>query len=186
MMRMETIYPFTAVVGQEQAKKALLIALVNQKAGGLLIGGAKGTAKSVLARSCAELAGGRRLLTLPLNVTEDMLFGSIDIEYAVSLGVKRFCFTMNCWRKTPAARSRSCASAAGSCWRSAFRAARSGGQSSACSTRWPRRGWRMNTALLCAARSGCTAAAGAERQTEGSKKRWRTSWIIWTGAATCR
>ena len=89
-MRMETIYPFIAVVGQEQAKKALLIALVNQKAGGLLIGGAKGTAKSVLARSCAELAGGRRLLTLPLNVTEDMLFGSIDIEYAVSLGEKRF------------------------------------------------------------------------------------------------
>ena len=89
-MRMETIYPLVAVVGQEQAKKALLIALVNQKAGGLLIGGAKGTAKSVLARSCAELAGGRRLLTLPLNVTEDMLFGSIDIEYAVSLGEKRF------------------------------------------------------------------------------------------------
>ena len=89
-MRMETIYPFTAVVGQEQAKKALLIALVNQKAGGLLIGGAKGTAKSVLARSCEELAGGRSLLTLPLNVTEDMLFGSIDIEYAVSLGEKRF------------------------------------------------------------------------------------------------
>ena len=79
MMRMETIYPFTAVVGQEQAKKALLIALVNQKAGGLLIGGAKGTAKAVLTRSCEELAGGRRLLTLPLNVTEDMLFGSIDI-----------------------------------------------------------------------------------------------------------
>lgn len=90
MMRMETIYPLVAVVGQEQAKKALLIALVNQKAGGLLIGGAKGTAKSVLARSCEELAGGRSLLTLPLNVTEDMLFGSIDIEYAVSLGEKRF------------------------------------------------------------------------------------------------
>ena len=89
-MRMETIYPLVAVVGQEQAKKALLIALVNQKAGGLLIGGAKGTAKSVLARSCEELAGGRQLLTLPLNVTEDMLFGSIDIEYAVSLGEKRF------------------------------------------------------------------------------------------------
>ena len=85
-MRTETMYPFTAIVGQEQAKKALLIALVNQKAGGLLIGGAKGTAKSVLARSAQELAGGRRLLTLPLNVTEDMLFGSIDIEYAVSFG----------------------------------------------------------------------------------------------------
>ena len=89
-MRTETMYPFTAIVGQQQAKKALLIALVNQKAGGLLIGGAKGTAKSVLARSAQELAGGRRLLTLPLNVTEDMLFGSIDIEYAVSRGKKRF------------------------------------------------------------------------------------------------
>lgn len=89
-MRTETLYPFVAVVGQEQAKKALLIALVNQKAGGLLIGGAKGTAKSVLARSALELAGDRKFLTLPLNVTEDMLFGSIDIEYAVSLGEKRF------------------------------------------------------------------------------------------------
>ena len=89
-MRTEATYPFTAVVGQEQAKKALFIALVNQKAGGLLIGGAKGTAKSVLARSALELADGRRLLTLPLNVTEDMLFGSIDIEYAVSRGEKRF------------------------------------------------------------------------------------------------
>ena len=89
-MRTETIYPFTAIVGQEQAKKAVLIALINKKAGGLLLGGAKGTAKSVLARSAQELAGGRRLLTLPLNVTEDMLFGSIDIEYAVSRGEKRF------------------------------------------------------------------------------------------------
>ena len=89
-MRSETLYPFTAVVGQEQAKKAVLITLVNQKAGGLLIGGARGTAKSVLARSALELAGGRKLLTLPLNVTEDMLFGSIDIEYAVSRGEKRF------------------------------------------------------------------------------------------------
>ena len=89
-MRTEAMYPFTAIVGQEQAKKALLIALVNQKAGGLLISGAKGTAKSVLARSAQELAGGRKFLTLPLNVTEDMLFGSIDIEYAVSRGEKRF------------------------------------------------------------------------------------------------
>ena len=50
-MLKENIYPFTAVVGQEEAKKALLIAHVNRSAGGLLIGGAKGTAKSVLARS---------------------------------------------------------------------------------------------------------------------------------------
>ena len=76
--------------GQEEAKKALLIALVNRRAGGLLIGGAKGTAKSVLARSVQSLIGAQRMLTLPLNVTEDMLFGSIDLEAAVSLGEKRF------------------------------------------------------------------------------------------------
>ena len=42
-MLKDNLYPFTAVVGQEEAKKALLIALVNRRAGGLLIGGAKGT-----------------------------------------------------------------------------------------------------------------------------------------------
>lgn len=89
-MNINSLYPFAAVVGQEEAKKALLIALVNPKAGGLLIGGRKGTAKSVLSRSTRELIGGRKLIDLPLNVTEDMLFGSIDIEYAVSKGQKRF------------------------------------------------------------------------------------------------
>ena len=83
-------YPFAAVVGQEQAKRAILIALVNQKAGGLLISGTTGTAKSVLVRGAAVLAGDRRLLNLPLNVTEDMLFGSIDLEYAVTQGERRF------------------------------------------------------------------------------------------------
>ena len=89
-MHTNSLYPFTAVVGQEQAKKALLIALVNPKAGGLLIGGRKGTAKSILARSTKELIGSKQFIDLPLNVTEDMLFGSIDIEYAVSKGQKRF------------------------------------------------------------------------------------------------
>ena len=89
-MHTNSLYPFAAVVGQEQAKKALLIALVNPKAGGLLIGGRKGTAKSVLARSTKELIEPKQFIDLPLNVTEDMLFGSIDIEYAVSKGQKRF------------------------------------------------------------------------------------------------
>ncbi len=83
-------YPFTAVVGQEQAKRALLIALVNPYAGGLLIGGRKGTAKTTLVRATQELLAPRKIIDLPLNVTEDMLFGSIDIEYAVSKGERRF------------------------------------------------------------------------------------------------
>ena len=89
-MNTNSLYPFAAVVGQEQAKRALLIALVNPKAGGLLIGGRKGTAKSILARSTKELIEPKQFIDLPLNVTEDMLFGSIDIEYAVSKGQKRF------------------------------------------------------------------------------------------------
>ncbi len=82
--------PFAAIVGQEQAKKALLIALVNSKAGGLLIGGKKGTAKTTLVRSSKELIVPQSMVEVPLNVTEDMLFGSIDIEYAVSKGKRRF------------------------------------------------------------------------------------------------
>lgn len=89
-MLTNAIYPFAAVVGQEQIKKALEIALVNQKAGGLLIGGEKGTAKSTLVRAAKEIIGEQKIVDLPLNATEDMLFGSIDIEYAVSKGERRF------------------------------------------------------------------------------------------------
>ncbi|MBQ7317323.1 MAG: VWA domain-containing protein [Phascolarctobacterium sp.] len=89
-MLLHAVYPFTAVVGQQQAKRALLIALVNHHAGGLLIGGRKGTAKTTLVRAAQELLSPRKIVDLPLNVTEDMLFGSIDIEYAVSKGERRF------------------------------------------------------------------------------------------------
>lgn len=89
-MVMQTIYPFAAIVGQEQAKRAVLAALVNPRAGGLLIGGSKGSAKTLLVRSSSVLLGKQQLINLPLNITEDMLFGSIDIEYAVSKGAKRF------------------------------------------------------------------------------------------------
>ena len=89
-MLLQAGYPFTAVVGQQQAKRALLIALVNPHAGGLLMGGRKGTAKTTLVRATQELLAPRKLIDLPLNVTEDMLFGSIDIEYAVSKGERRF------------------------------------------------------------------------------------------------
>ena len=89
-MLKDAIYPFAAVVGQKQAKKALLIALVNPKAGGLLIGGTKGTAKSTLVRGTELLLTNQHIINLPLNVTEDMLFGSIDIEKAVVKGERSF------------------------------------------------------------------------------------------------
>ena len=47
MMREKTYdYPFTAIVGQEPMKEAILINLVNPSAGGVLIRGQKGTAVS--------------------------------------------------------------------------------------------------------------------------------------------
>ena len=49
------ILPFTAIVGQEQMKKALLLNAVNPRIGGVLIRGEKGTAKSTAVRALAAL-----------------------------------------------------------------------------------------------------------------------------------
>lgn len=82
------VFPFVAVVGQELVKQALLIAAVNPKAGGVLLAGEKGTAKSTLVRGLVNVLGAVRLVELPLNATEDMVFGSIDIQKAVQHGVR--------------------------------------------------------------------------------------------------
>ena len=84
------LYPFAAVVGQEEVKEALLIALANPKAGGVLIAGESGTAKSTLVRALSELTKAQKLVTLPLNATEEMVFGSLDLEYALTKGQRRF------------------------------------------------------------------------------------------------
>jgi magnesium chelatase subunit D len=52
---MHVTYPFTAIVGQEQLKTALLLNAVNPAIGGVLIRGEKGTAKSTAARALAAL-----------------------------------------------------------------------------------------------------------------------------------
>ena len=49
------ILPFTAIVGQERMKKALVLNAVNPRIGGVLIRGEKGTAKSTAVRALAEL-----------------------------------------------------------------------------------------------------------------------------------
>nr|WP_319376590.1 putative cobaltochelatase [uncultured Methanoregula sp.] len=64
----ETIYPFSAIVGQEQMKKALIFNAINPGIGGVLIRGEKGTAKSTAARALVRL--------LPEKcVAEGCLFG---------------------------------------------------------------------------------------------------------------
>ncbi len=82
-------YPLTAVVGQEHARRALAIALINPRAGGLLISGTRGTAKSVLVRAAAPFTVTGRMAELPLGASEDMIFGTIDMEAALQQGERR-------------------------------------------------------------------------------------------------
>lgn len=79
-------FPFVAIVGQEAIKEALLIAAVNTNINGLLIAGDKGTGKSTLVRSLANLLDHMPFVNLPLNITEDRLVGSLDLEGAIKSG----------------------------------------------------------------------------------------------------
>ena len=50
---MPAIYPFTAIVGQERMRRALILNAVDTRIGGVLIRGERGTAKSTAARAPA-------------------------------------------------------------------------------------------------------------------------------------
>ena len=50
-----TVFPFTAIVGQERMKQALVLNAINPAIGGVLIRGEKGTAKSTAVRALAPM-----------------------------------------------------------------------------------------------------------------------------------
>jgi magnesium chelatase subunit I len=105
-------YPFAAIVGQEEMKRALLLAAIDPNLGGVLLFGERGTGKTTAVRGLRdilppieitegneynELVGTgntittqRPLIDLPLGVTEDRLLGSIHLEYAIKKGEKVF------------------------------------------------------------------------------------------------
>ncbi len=66
-MNKNALFPFTAIVDQERMKKSLILNAINQKIGGVLIQGEKGTAKSTAVRALANL--------LPkIQVVEDCVY----------------------------------------------------------------------------------------------------------------
>lgn len=129
MKNQKAEYCFTAIVGQEDMKKALILNVINPALGGVLIRGEKGTAKSTAVRALAQLlpkekriagcrfgcspddpahmcgecrersdAGERlvseprpmRVVDLPVSATEDRVVGTLDMEYALKTGEKKF------------------------------------------------------------------------------------------------
>ena len=77
--------PFSAVVGMEDCKRALECALVNPNIRAVLLRGGSGSAKTTLARAAAGITD-KKIINCPLNVTEEQLFGGVDIEEAIKTG----------------------------------------------------------------------------------------------------
>ena len=123
------IFPFTAIVGQEEMKLALILNVIDPKIGGVMIMGDRGTGKSTTVRALVDLLPEIKvvendpfnshpedpelmsqeiqeriqrkedvpviskrisMIDLPLGATEDRVCGTIDIEKALTEGVKAF------------------------------------------------------------------------------------------------
>jgi magnesium chelatase subunit I len=123
------VFPFTAIVGQEEMKLALQLNVIDPKIGGVMIMGDRGTGKSTTIRAITDLLpeievvkndpfnshisdldlmsnevktaiqNGETIeselikipmIDLPLGATEDRVCGTIDIEKALTEGIKAF------------------------------------------------------------------------------------------------
>jgi magnesium chelatase subunit I len=126
---MAQAFPFSAIVGQDEMKTAILIAAIDPGIGGVLVLGDRGTGKSTAVRAlaallprmkavvgcrygcdpadtasrCTECAALKPtgatprthlipvpVVDLPLGATEDRVVGALDLERALSQGVKAF------------------------------------------------------------------------------------------------
>jgi magnesium chelatase subunit D len=87
------VYPFSAIVGHERLRLALLLCAVRPEIGGVLIRGEKGTAKSTAVRALAHVLAavdGASLVELPIGATEDRVVGSLDLQKVLRDGEHAF------------------------------------------------------------------------------------------------
>ncbi len=83
-------FPFSAVVGHDDLKLALILNTVDPAIGGVLLRGHKGSAKSTVARGLAALLPGEApFVELPVGATEDRVVGTIDLRAALTSGERR-------------------------------------------------------------------------------------------------
>lgn len=78
--------PFSALVGLDAARQALLLLAVDPGLGGVVIAAGVGTGKSTLARAYARMLGEQTFVELPVGVTEDRLLGGLDLEATLARG----------------------------------------------------------------------------------------------------
>lgn len=84
------LFPFSAVVGQDQLRLALILTAISPRIGGVVIRGEKGTAKTTTVRAFAALLGDAPLVNLPIGATEDRVVGSLDMETVLTTGKAKF------------------------------------------------------------------------------------------------
>ena len=78
--------PFSALVGLDMARQALLLLAVDPDLGGVIIAAGVGTGKSSLVRAFAQLLEAAIFVELPVGVTEDRLLGGLDLEATLARG----------------------------------------------------------------------------------------------------
>lgn len=83
-------YPFSALHGQSELQLALLLVAVDPRIGGVLIEGARGTAKTTSARALAEILPEGAFVNLPLGASEEHLAGSLDLDIVLQQGKSSF------------------------------------------------------------------------------------------------
>lgn len=84
-----SVFPFSALVGQEDLREALLVCAVDPAISGVLVRGERGTAKTTAVRGLAPLLDGA-LVELPIGATADRVLGTLDLDRALGEGRATF------------------------------------------------------------------------------------------------